>query len=153
MIEAVNAVAVSVTPPVARPAASGLDIDRFREAFAAVPVATDAASVASASAPIDASVPAARMAAVNGEPVAVVSGKPAAPTSLGDAILNGLKSASADINRNWSEVASTVSKPMLTTSEMLRIQVTLIQTSVQYELLGKGISRSTQNLDQILKTQ
>jgi type III secretion protein I len=135
MIEAVNAIAMSVSGPAAPAAATGLDIDRFREAFSAATPSSQPPAVATGPLPVPA------------------QDKPSAPTTLGDAILSGLKSASADISRNWTETASAVSNPMITTSEMLRLQVTLIQTSVQYELLGKGISRSTQNLDQILKTQ
>jgi type III secretion protein I len=139
MIEAVNAIAMSVSAPAAPAAATGLDVDRFREAFSAATPTSQPTSQPPSSAP--------------GPLAAPAQVKPAVPTTLGDAILSGLKSASADISRNWTETASAVSNPMLTTSDMLRLQVTLIQTSVQYELLGKGISRSTQNLDQILKTQ
>jgi type III secretion system YscI/HrpB-like protein len=36
---------------------------------------------------------------------------------------------------------------------MLRVQTMLLQSSVQYELVGKAVSKSTQSLENILKTQ
>ena len=38
-------------------------------------------------------------------------------------------------------------------AELLKVQVALMQISVQYELIGKAVSRSTQNLDQLVKVQ
>lgn len=46
-----------------------------------------------------------------------------------------------------------MSQQDLNMSDMLSLQMAVIQTSIQYELLGKGIGKTTQNLDQILKTQ
>jgi type III secretion protein I len=36
-------------------------------------------------------------------------------------------------------------------SDMLRLQTELLQVSVQYELVGKAVSRSTQNIDTLVR--
>lgn len=77
----------------------------------------------------------------------------APPKNLGEAIISTLQTASTDMSRNWSTAAQLVAQPNLTMADMLRLQMTVIQSSIQYELLGKAISKSTNNLDQILKTQ
>lgn len=77
----------------------------------------------------------------------------APPKNLGEAIISTLQTASTDMSRNWSTAAQMVAQPNLTMADMLRLQMTVIQSSIQYELLGKAISKSTNNLDQILKTQ
>ena len=73
--------------------------------------------------------------------------------TLGDAILNTLQTASTEMQQNWQKAAEVVAGKELNMADMLQLQMTVVQTSIQYELLGKGISKSTQNLDQILKTQ
>jgi type III secretion protein I len=76
-----------------------------------------------------------------------------APVTAGDAILSGLKTASADISQAWLQATQAAGKPSISTAEMLGVQATLLQASVHFELLSKGISKTTQSLDQILKTQ
>ncbi len=77
----------------------------------------------------------------------------APPKNLGEAIISTLQSASTEMGRNWNAAAQMVTQPDLNMADMLRLQMTVVQTSIQYDLLGKAISKSTNNLDQILKTQ
>jgi len=72
---------------------------------------------------------------------------------LGDAILQTLQAASTQMQTSWSQAAEIVQAPNLQMADMLQLQMAVIQTSIQYELLGKGIGKATQNLEQILKTQ
>lgn len=79
---------------------------------------------------------------------------PAAGGSLGDMILGGLRSASADFQDKWASVQRVLEGGNLTSvSEMLKLQLGVTQMSVQYEVLGKAVSRSTQNIDQLVKMQ
>jgi len=87
------------------------------------------------------------------QPSSATPGGAAAPRTLGDAILQGLQSASNDITNAWRATGEVLNKPDITVSDMLRVQTMLLQSSVQYELVGKAVSKSTQSLENILKTQ
>jgi type III secretion protein I len=73
----------------------------------------------------------------------------------GDAILDGMRSIGAEFNAGWEslKVAVDQSAKSMTVSDMLRVQMQLIQLSVQVELVGKSIARTTQNIDQLVKLQ
>ncbi len=73
--------------------------------------------------------------------------------NLGDAILQTLQAASTHMQETWAHAAQIVQAPNLQMADVLQLQMSVIQTSIQYELLGKGIGKATQNLEQILKTQ
>jgi type III secretion protein I len=74
--------------------------------------------------------------------------------TIGDKILGGLSSLSTDFQQSWKSVAAVVNNDgMVTTNDMLKLQMNLTQMSVQYDLLGKAISRSTQNVEQLVKIQ
>lgn len=75
-----------------------------------------------------------------------------APT-LGNQILSSLRSTAADFSQKWQNIAvgldKTVTQPNI--ADMLRVQSELVQVSVQYELVGKAVSRTTQNIDAMVK--
>jgi type III secretion protein I len=75
-----------------------------------------------------------------------------APT-LGNQILSSLRSTTADFSQKWQNIAvgldKTVTQPNI--ADMLRVQSELVQVSVQYELVGKAVSRTTQNIDAMVK--
>lgn len=74
--------------------------------------------------------------------------------SVGDRILSGIQSVSGDFQTAWKAVAETVSSDQMTSmQDMLRLQLQLAQVTVQYDLVGKAISRSTQNFDQLVRVQ
>ena len=81
----------------------------------------------------------------------VLNGKPAG--SLGETILNAMNDLSADTRQRFDQVGQLLAKPDLNMSDLMSLQFTLLQTSVQFEIASKGISKVTQNLDSILKTQ
>lgn len=74
--------------------------------------------------------------------------------TMGERILGGLSSLSTDFQQSWKSVATVVNNEgMVTTNEMLKLQMNLTQMAVQYDLVGKAISRSTQNVEQLVKIQ
>lgn len=76
------------------------------------------------------------------------------PRTLGDQVLAGMQNLSEDFQQSWKSVSAALeSGSAMTTSDMLKLQMGLTQMSIQYELVGKAISRSTQNLDQLVKLQ
>lgn len=79
----------------------------------------------------------------------------ALPTaSLGDRILNGLSGLSSDFTQSWKNVNAVLENgASVSTSDMLKLQMGLTQLSIQYDLVGKAISRSTQNIEQLVKMQ
>ncbi|MEI7783764.1 MAG: EscI/YscI/HrpB family type III secretion system inner rod protein [Betaproteobacteria bacterium] len=81
----------------------------------------------------------------------VLNGKPAG--SLGETILNAMNDLSADTRQRFDQVGQLLAKPDLNMSDLMSLQFTLLQTSLQFEIASKGISKVTQNLDSILKTQ
>lgn len=74
--------------------------------------------------------------------------------SMGENILKSLQSVSSEFKQNVSNVtASLEAGTNMGISELLKVQMGLMQMSVQIEMVGKGISRTTQNLDQLVKIQ
>ena len=135
MIEAVlsqamspSATAVAVPPPL-RVQALGTDVDRFAAALhepqAAVPPGANT--------------------------VAPTTGSD--KSGLGDAILSGLKSASDDLDQRFTQAQNMLAGPDLGVADAMRLQLSIMQASMQYELINKGVSKMTQNIDQVLKTQ
>ena len=85
-------------------------------------------------------------------PVLPVASDPNA--SIGDRILLGMQGLSNDVQQSWATVKNALDNTSnMTTADMLKLQLGLTQMSIQYDLVGKAISRSTQNLDQLLKMQ
>ncbi len=78
----------------------------------------------------------------------------AAPQSLGDRLLASLQTASGNYKSSFEEVQSALkSNQSMEMREMMAMQLQITQMSVQYELLGKVVSRSTQNVDQLVRVQ
>lgn len=73
--------------------------------------------------------------------------------SLGGQILAGLRGAGAEISAKWQSIATGLDnmgvQPSVT--EMLRLQSDLMQASIQYEVVGKAVARSTQNVDTLVR--
>lgn len=74
--------------------------------------------------------------------------------TLGDTILSGMQGLSSEFQQSWKTVNAVLDGgSAMTTYDMLKLQMGLTQMSIQYDLVGKAISRSTQNLDQLVKMQ
>lgn len=75
------------------------------------------------------------------------------PQTLGTQILSGLNNASTDYAQKWKNVTAGLDgmahNP--SASSMLKVQSELLQVSLQYELVGKAVSRSTQNIDTLVR--
>jgi type III secretion protein I len=79
---------------------------------------------------------------------------PTGPRTMGDSILSGMQNLSTDFQQSWKSVSAALEAgDTMTTTDLLKLQLGLTQMSVQYDLVGKAISRSTQNLDQLGKLQ
>jgi type III secretion protein I len=91
---------------------------------------------------------------VQGADTGNAAGQQGQPKSFGDAILDGVSNLSSSYQEAWRTVGTVVdgNKPVVM-GDMLRLQLTLVQMAIQYEMVGKAISRSTQNIDQLVKMQ
>lgn len=79
---------------------------------------------------------------------------PAAPHSMGERILTGMQGVSSDFQAAWKSVSATLDgNPAIGMQDMLKLQMQLVQVSVQYDLVGKAVTRSTQNIDQLVRLQ
>lgn len=76
------------------------------------------------------------------------------PRTLGDHIVNGLQGASGELQHSWRAMREALSgsEPM-TMQQMMQFQMGLSEASLTYDLVSKCVSRSTQNLDQLVKLQ
>ena len=87
--------------------------------------------------------------------VAHVAGMvPEAGLHAGERILAKLQEVSTSAGETWNRMthfATVAGEP--TMAHLLQIQMSAMQASVQFDYLGKIISRSTQNIDQLIKTQ
>ncbi|MFY4258004.1 type III secretion system inner rod subunit SctI [Achromobacter xylosoxidans] len=76
----------------------------------------------------------------------------ATPT-LGSQILNGLRAGVAGFSDKWTGMAARLNavaeQPEM--GNLLRLQADMLQLSVQYEVVGKAVTRSTQNLDTLVR--
>lgn len=118
----------------------------------ATPAAADPLATARFAAIMDAA-PVAPSAAV-AEPATAPALPPPGQRSMGDSILAGMQSMSTEFQQSWSRVNSALgSGQEMTVPDMLRMQMGLAQMSIQYEMVSKAVSRSAQNLDQLVKLQ
>ncbi|MDK2123493.1 type III secretion system inner rod subunit SctI [Parachitinimonas caeni] len=136
LITLTGAAGVTAAPAAVPATANSADVARFAEAMAPQ-AGTGAPQVAG--------------------PVATTVTETAPPEvkTVGDAILDSLRSVNQDVQSKWGQLQSDLSDPahMSSITDMLRMQMQLTQMSVQFELVGKAISRSTQNIEQLIKIQ
>lgn len=122
---------------------------------AAAPMAPSSLAAAQFNAIMHAAPPSgAQSAAAVSAPTAPAAGDAVNAASLGNQILNGLHRTSTDLSSQWEAIHSTLDasrSPGVT--ELLQVQTQLLQVSVHYELVGKAISKSTQNIDTLVRMQ
>ncbi len=95
--------------------------------------------------------------------VAAVQPAPQAPApdalapaggTIGDAILAGVERMAGDTRQAWSKVqAMSVQGEALNTRQLLEVQASFVKFSFYSEVVSKGISKATQNLDSLVKMQ
>ncbi|QIL70553.1 type III secretion system inner rod subunit SctI [Diaphorobacter sp. HDW4B] len=80
---------------------------------------------------------------------------PANP-SVGDRILQGMENVSQTFRNSWEGVNKMLDTTHADTGnvqDMLKLQMQLTQVAFEYDLVGKLVSRSTQNIDQLVRVQ
>lgn len=139
-----NTLAASALPtaPMGLAAATPSDAERFTQLMQAAPTAAAPAPEATKASAVAPATP-------------VPTGTDAPVQNVGERILSGMQNISQDMKQQWSVVSQTLQAGgnNLTMQDMLRLQLHLTQASVQYEVLGKAISKSTQNFDQLVRVQ
>lgn len=80
---------------------------------------------------------------------------PHGPLSLGNQILGSLQSSSEDVSGRWQSISERLDQTSATpnVAELLQVQTQLLQVSIHYELVGKAIAKSTQNIDTMVRMQ
>lgn len=78
-----------------------------------------------------------------------------APSSMGERILSGMHSVSGDMQSSWKTIAGVLegADRNVNMQDMLRLQMNLMQVTMQYELVGKAVSRAGQNIDHLVRLQ
>jgi len=86
---------------------------------------------------------------------AFAPGAAAAPATMGSQILQSLQATAGDFSSKWNNISTSLEQVAArpTVADMLRLQTDMLQVAVQYELVGKGVSRTTQNVDSMVKMQ
>lgn len=85
---------------------------------------------------------------------AVSSGASGQAPTLGESILGGVSHLSEQFQQSWRSVHSALEGgQLMPAGDLLKLQMGLTQMAIQYELVGKAVSRSTQNIDQLVKMQ
>lgn len=75
--------------------------------------------------------------------------------SLGDAILTGLTQLTSDVQKAWIGVHAGFSSEItpVSMSEIYAKQVQLMDFTLQYQVIGHGLSKANQDLNDLLKLQ
>ena len=86
---------------------------------------------------------------------AVAGAYPQRPATLGDQVLNSLQKVQDGFGEGIAKVGRMLEPGAAAPGvpELLRMQLAMAQLSVQVEVLGKAIGRSTQNIDQLVRMQ
>lgn len=136
---ATAALAPNILAPATSAVGSSMPAELVTQRFNAIMSAVDPSSIASPAAHI-------------GVPAQVPASSNETKT-LGNQILTGLQSASADYAQKWQNVTAGLSDlaHQQSTASMLKVQSEMLQVSVQYELVGKAVARSTQNIDTLVR--
>ncbi|MGE0329468.1 MAG: type III secretion system inner rod subunit SctI [Ramlibacter sp.] len=91
-------------------------------------------------------------------PAVTAAGEAAQPYSarhgIGDNILNGIKSLSGELEQKWGSLHKDIGiSGNMTSADMLRMQMQLCSMTMQFDLVSKGVSKTTQNIEQLVKMQ
>jgi type III secretion protein I len=73
---------------------------------------------------------------------------------VGAQFLDALGDAKQNISERASNIESSLqSSEAMTPGELMKIQVELAQLTLEQELISKGVSKTTQNVDTLIKAQ
>ncbi|WP_144393340.1 type III secretion system inner rod subunit SctI [Pleionea sediminis] len=73
--------------------------------------------------------------------------------SLGDRFLKMLGDTKQHIGEKSAEIQEALTVEHISPAELLKVQYELAEIAIQQELISKGVSKSTQNVDTLLKAQ
>ena len=79
--------------------------------------------------------------------------KPSAEASPGARILQHMDGLRTGLKEAVTELQATVANPNVQPADLMKVQMKLQQVTLQQDLLGKVVSKSEQNIDQLLKGQ
>ncbi|VUD69249.1 Yop proteins translocation protein I [Thalassocella blandensis] len=74
-------------------------------------------------------------------------------TSLGDKFFQILSDTKQEIKEKTSQIETSLKVDEITPVDLLRLQFEIAEITIQQELISKGVSKSTQNVDTLLKAQ
>lgn len=77
----------------------------------------------------------------------------AAPQTLGNQILASLRSTTTEYSEKWLGISGRLDAMATQPSvaDMMRLQADLLHVSVNYEMVSKAVSRTTQNIDSLVR--
>ncbi|EHK65674.1 type III secretion system inner rod subunit SctI [Achromobacter arsenitoxydans] len=77
----------------------------------------------------------------------------AAPQTLGNQILSSLRSTTTEYADKWQGISGRLDAlaAQPTVADMMRLQADLLHVSVNYEMVSKAVSRTTQNIDSLVR--
>ncbi|MNR25606.1 Type III secretion needle MxiH like protein [compost metagenome] len=77
----------------------------------------------------------------------------AAPQTLGNQILASLRSTTTEYSEKWQGISGRLDAMAAqpTVADMMRLQADLLHVSVNYEMVSKAVSRTTQNIDSLVR--
>lgn len=74
--------------------------------------------------------------------------------TLGDRILGALEKTSLELKEKWQRVDTAINRSgEPSTQDILRTQADLIDLAVQYQVIGKVVTRAAKNVEDLLKVQ
>lgn len=73
--------------------------------------------------------------------------------TLGDKFFQILSDTKLEISEKTNQIHSSLSVDEISPVDLLRLQYELAEITIQQELISKGVSKSTQNVDTLLKAQ
>jgi len=79
--------------------------------------------------------------------------QPSAESSPGAKILDHMNGMRTGLQEALSGLQGTLANPNMSPAELVKVQLKLQQVTMQQELTGKVVSKSEQNIDQLLKGQ
>jgi len=79
--------------------------------------------------------------------------QPSAESSPGAKILDHMNGMRTGLQEALNGLQGSLAKPDMSPAELVKVQLKLQQVTMQQELTGKVVSKSEQNIDQLLKGQ
>jgi type III secretion system YscI/HrpB-like protein len=94
-------------------------------------------------------------AALAGLGTAPAAGAPTGPSSLGDTILRGIEKVRGSLNEGLAQTNALIDPETgpMSTGRLLQFQVGMLNMGFQYEMVAGVVTKTAQNIDQLVKMQ